>query len=188
MFAGFFLEKANEELEKNINGLSAEVANIFKNYVWPGNLREMKNVIKRAALLTDGTYIETSSLPFELVNYNRLQFETHGENRNIEQEHNGFQEEVIHTNYSLPKEPLIIYRDAPSQSPPVLLDIPIPQNKPQLNEKSLRGASLDAEYETIVAALKEANFNKSKAAKILDVDRKTLYNKMRQFKEFNNEI
>ena len=34
MFAGFFLEKANEELEKDINGLSAEVANIFKNYVW----------------------------------------------------------------------------------------------------------------------------------------------------------
>ena len=188
MFAGFFLEKANEELEKNINGLSAEVANIFKNYVWPGNLREMKNVIKRSALLTDGTFIETSSLPFELVNYSRLQFETPLQHKNIEQENSGSNEDVVYTNYNLPQEPLIIYRDVPSHAPPVIFDTQIPQHKPQLNEKSLRGASLDAEYETIVAALKAANFNKSKAAKILDVDRKTLYNKMRQFKEFNNEI
>ncbi len=198
MFAGFFLEKANEELDKNINGLGAEVANIFKNYIWPGNLREMKNVIKRAALLTDGNYIETSSLPFELVNYSRLQFEapvnlvptpqpppqpTHFEEYHTE-------------NFTYPsqQDPVIIYKEVQS-APPVIFDTSYhssnayqaKKNFP-LNEKSLRSASLDAEYETIVAALKAANFNKSKAAKILNVDRKTLYNKMRQFKEFNSEI
>jgi two-component system response regulator HydG len=194
MFAGFFLEKANEELEKDINGLSAEVANIFKNYVWPGNLREMKNVIKRAALLTDGIYIETSSLPFELVNYSRLQFDVptqpYTNYNNIELE----PQQPINTsqppinNYQYSQEPVIIYRDTPTVAP-VVFDIPLqPQKQVTLNEKSLRGASLDAEYETIVSALKAANFNKSKAAKILNVDRKTLYNKMRQFKEFNNEL
>lgn len=185
MFAGFFLEKANEELEKCINGLSAEVANIFKNYVWPGNLREMKNVIKRAALLTDGSFIESSSLPFELVNYSRLQFELPAQIQPVfaEEEQN---QPVI---YLQPQEPIIIYRDAPQTAAPIVFDTQIPQHKPtQLNEKSLRGASLDAEYETIVAALKAANFNKSKAAKILNVDRKTLYNKMRQFNEFNHEL
>ena len=185
MFAGFFLEKANEELEKCISGLSAEVANIFKNYVWPGNLREMKNVIKRAALLTDGTYIESSSLPFELVNYSRLQFDEPAFTQQvfIDEEPNL---PIVHHQ---PQEPIIIYRDAPQTAAPVVFDTQIQHHKPvHLNEKSLRGASLDAEYETIVAALKAANFNKSKAAKILNVDRKTLYNKMRQFNEFNHEL
>ena len=54
-------------------------------------------------------------------------------------------------------------------------------------ENKLKSANLDAEYEVILDALKQANFNKSKAAKLLNVDRKTLYNKMRQFKEFNIE-
>ena len=190
MFAGFFLEKANEELEKDINGLSAEVANIFKNYVWPGNLREMKNVIKRAALLTDGIYIETSSLPFELVNYSRLQFDVHVPTQHYaNQDNNEVEPQQPSNNYQYSQEPVIIYRDAPSSAAPVVFDIPLPPHKHViLNEKSLRGASLDAEYETIVSALKAANFNKSKAAKILNVDRKTLYNKMRQFKEFNNEL
>ena len=52
-------------------------------------------------------------------------------------------------------------------------------------ENKLKSANLDAEYEVILDALKQANYNKSKAAKLLNVDRKTLYNKMRQFKEFN---
>ena len=46
--------------------------NIFKNYPWYGNLRELKNVVKRAALLADGDYIEPASLPFEICNYLKL--------------------------------------------------------------------------------------------------------------------
>jgi len=55
------------------------------------------------------------------------------------------------------------------------------------NPTSLKSASRDAEYEMILQALKKANYNKSKAAKLLDIDRKTLYNKMQQYQEFNNE-
>ena len=51
-------------------------------------------------------------------------------------------------------------------------------------ENKLKSANLDAEYEVILEALKQANFNKSKAAKLLNIDRKTLYNKMKQFKAF----
>jgi len=56
-----------------------------------------------------------------------------------------------------------------------------------VSETTLKGASIDAEYEMILRALKKVNFNKSKAAKLLNIDRKTLYNKMKQYQEFNNQ-
>ncbi len=47
------------------------------------------------------------------------------------------------------------------------------------NRHDLKNAAMEAEYETILNVLKEVNFNKTKAAKILNIDRKTLYNKMK---------
>ena len=47
------------------------------------------------------------------------------------------------------------------------------------NKHDLKNAAMEAEYETILNVLKEVNFNKTKAAKILNIDRKTLYNKMK---------
>jgi two-component system response regulator HydG len=54
IFARHFLQITNLELGKSIEDFSPEVENIFRNYIWHGNLRELKNVIKRATLLTDG--------------------------------------------------------------------------------------------------------------------------------------
>src|SRR5687768_17315127 len=79
VFARHFLQLTNEELNKRIKGFSQEVEDIFRSYVWYGNLRELKNVVKRATLLTDGDYIEDRSLPFEITNFNKLSFETSGE-------------------------------------------------------------------------------------------------------------
>ena len=45
--------------------------------------------------------------------------------------------------------------------------------------RDLKSAALEAEYDTILSVLKEMNFNKTKAAKALNIDRKTLYNKMK---------
>src|SRR5436190_3099666 len=75
MFAEFFLEKTNSELNKNVKGFSDEVIKIFHNYNWPGNLRELHNVIKRSTLLTSGPMVEVSSLPFEITHYDKLNFE-----------------------------------------------------------------------------------------------------------------
>jgi two-component system response regulator HydG len=47
------------------------------------------------------------------------------------------------------------------------------------NKRDLKNAALEAEFDTILKVLKEVNFNKTKAAKILNIDRKTLYNKMK---------
>ncbi|NML22477.1 sigma-54-dependent Fis family transcriptional regulator [Pseudoflavitalea sp. G-6-1-2] len=156
VFAQHFLEKANEALQKNVKGFSPEVEDIFKNYVWHGNLRELRNVVKRSALLTDGDLIEVRSLPFEISNYRKLQFENNGEQ----------------------------YVGAP---PPQQMAPDTMRTVRRLPfENSLKEASIDLEYELILKALKETNFNKSKAAKLLNIDRKTLYNKIKLYQELNN--
>jgi two-component system response regulator HydG len=66
IFAKHFLEKANKELNKAIEDFSKEAFLLVQQYSWPGNLREMKNVVKRAALLTKGDMIMPDALPVEL--------------------------------------------------------------------------------------------------------------------------
>jgi len=160
IFARHFLNLTNQELDKKVKGFSPEVEEIFQKYIWYGNLRELKNVVKRATLLTDGDYIEDRSLPFEIVNFNKLSFDTTAEPA-----------AAIPANAA---PTVAASHAAPSPGRTVL------------DETTLKAASIDAEYEMIIEALKQANFNKSKAAKLLNIDRKTLYNKMKQYQEFNN--
>ncbi|HEX6428175.1 MAG TPA: sigma-54 dependent transcriptional regulator, partial [Niastella sp.] len=169
VFARHFLVQTNKELEKNVKGFTKEVEDIFKSYIWYGNLRELKNVIKRATLLAEGTFIEAHTLPFEISNFTRLQFD-----------------EAPDTPY-LQAEPKPAIPTPPIPSPFSEAEIPRPHPHHSHSELSLKNASIDAEYETIIEALKKSNFNKSKAAKLLNIDRKTLYNKMKQYQEFNNQ-
>ena len=162
IFARHFLNLTNEELNKKVTGFSPEVEEIFQKYIWYGNLRELKNVVKRATLLTDGDLIEDRSLPFEIVNFNKLSFDNAAEP----------QSPAAQMSASIPSA------NAPHTVPS--------HGRTVLDETTLKAASIDAEYEMIIEALKQANFNKSKAAKLLNIDRKTLYNKMKQYQEFNN--
>ena len=50
--ARFFLREANRELGKNVKGISAEALRLFLDYHWPGNARELRNVIRKSVLLT----------------------------------------------------------------------------------------------------------------------------------------
>ena len=119
LFADFFLEKANQELQKDVLGFSTEVVAIFQKYKWPGNLRELQNCIKRATLLTQGELVQKEALPAEF-----------------------FQEDAtINADFSLSE-----------------------------NEK-----------ETILEALARTNQNKTEAAKLLQINRKTLYNKLKLY-------
>jgi len=161
IFARHFLNLTNDELNKKVKGFSPEVEEIFQKYIWYGNLRELKNVVKRATLLTDGDYIEDRSLPFEIVNFNKLSFDGASE----------------------PAAPAASVNAAPSNANTHTVPA---HGRTVLDETTLKAASIDAEYEMIIEALKQANFNKSKAAKLLNIDRKTLYNKMKQYQEFNN--
>ena len=138
LFAEFFLDKTNKELNKNIEGYEDDVQEMFINYGWPGNLREFRNVIRRAVLLTPGGKITSKVLPWEITNSY-----THPHTYQTKFENNGSPEPAI------PKD----------------LD--------------LKDAAAKAEYDTIMNVLKDVNFNKTKAAEILKIDRKTLYNKIK---------
>ena len=157
-FANHFLHVTNRELEKSVRGFSQEVINAFNNYVWYGNLRELRNVVKRAVLLSDGDMVELKSLPFEITNYEKI---------------NEF----------------IASAPAPTgKSNDLAEPAQLPQVHPQRSATlDLKSASIDAEYETILAALKQVNFNKSKAAKLMKIDRKTLYNKIKEYQMLNNK-
>ena len=128
LFAQKFLEQANKDLNKTVKGFNDEVKEVFKNYTWYGNLRELKNVIKRSVLVTKNDIINIRDLP----------------------------EEIIADNLN---KPLI------SQQPSVL---------------NLKDAAQIAEKTAIESALKKVNNNKSEAARLLGIDRKTLYNKIKE--------
>lgn len=140
LFANYFLKQTNEELGKHVEGFTKEVERIFSEYVWYGNLRELKNVIKRATLLADDTLIDVKCLPFEISNFQKLQFDS-PDNDTLEPE------QITDTTHS----------------------------------NRLKNANLDAQYEVILDVLKQTNYNKTKAAKMLNIDRKTLYNKLSQY-------
>lgn len=120
LFTEFFLEEANNSLDKNVLGLSPEVETAFKEYKWPGNLRELKNVIKRSVLLTREDFVPLQVIPREV---------TSAEDKEADRDFS-------------------------------------------------KGAN---EKELILNALEKANYNKSRAAKLLNIARKTLYNKIVQY-------
>lgn len=124
LFANFFLNKANIELEREAIGFDPAAERLLKAYSWPGNLRELKNVIKRAVLLTPGGFVTPDVLPSEIVS---------GE------------------------------KPVPEPVGSIVL-------KDSTQEKTL-----------ILEALQRADYNKSKAAKMLGIDRKTLYNKLKLY-------
>ncbi len=128
-FCYHFVSQANEELGKDVDTISPDAIDILKQQNWGGNLRELRNVIRRSVLFAQDNILRKENLP-EFPRDIKIQTVV-----------NVVQQEVIsHDNLSL-------------------------NNK--ANEK-----------EQIIAALKQARGNKTVAAKLLQIDRKTLYNKM----------
>lgn len=129
IFCQFFLEKANNELNRSVLKFDSAVMDNFKKYSWPGNIRELKNVVRRSVLLSTGDTIQSNVLPSEILS-------------------------------------------------------PAPKQKPENEEfQSLDTFDLkiiieEAESRTIRKALDKTAYNKSRAAALLGIDRKTLYNKM----------
>lgn len=142
-FALHFLELSNEELNKDVEGFDEEVKEVFQEYVWPGNLREMRNVIRRATLLTDGEKMTVSALPPEVVYARKFNFTDSTSSNTSDAQANG----------------------APASKSPT----------------NLKDAAAEAEAEVLRKVLEEVKYNRTKAAKQLGIDRKTLFNKMKQY-------
>ncbi len=118
VFADFFLSQANEELGRKVLGFDDKASEMLARHSWPGNLRELKNVVKRATLLAKGGYIT--------------------------------QEDLSKSMTPVKRESMILHDE-------------------------------DTELSRIKAALRATGGNKTKTAKLLAIDRKTLYNKMQKY-------
>lgn len=146
LFVDSFLSQVSKELNKPEPVMTEEVWECFRQYDWPGNIRELKNVIRRASLLTpSGKEITMAALPLEMKagGYSRLGAAA-----------------------AVPAGGLA----EDTESMPDL---------PMLDENDLKSVALKAEYNKIINVLKAVKYNKTKAAQLLNIDRKTLYNKLR---------
>lgn len=121
LFANFFLDQANKELDKHLIGFDAKASQALMNYHWPGNLRQMKNIVKRATLLAQSSFITLLELGTELL------------------------------------------------------------ETPASSNTSIALRNEETEKEHILEALRQTGNNKSKAAQLLNIDRKTLYNKLKLY-------
>ena len=167
LFAHHFLQETARELKKPIQGFSDDVANIFTHYPWYGNIRELKNVLKRATLLTDGPRVEASSLPFEITHFQKL---------GLDDPHaSTLQENESHVWAAPPPMPSGHSTAVKPSAPPQNRFNAIPE------KTDLKAVANLAEYEMIMRVLQEVRFNKSKAAAVLGIDRKTLYNKLKSY-------
>lgn len=119
LFADLFVRQANQELGRHVVGFDRKATERIASYGWPGNLRELNNVMKRAVLLTKGDYIGVKELDQCM-------------------------------NHAQPTDPITLHDE-------------------------------QTEQQRIVHALQAADGNKSKAALLLAIDRKTLYNKMKKY-------
>ncbi|MGX5818037.1 sigma-54-dependent transcriptional regulator [Chitinophaga lutea] len=142
LFVDAFLSQVSRELNKGEVMMSEEVWDCFRRYDWPGNIRELKNVVRRASLLTPaGKEITMAALPLEMKAGN------------------------------------LYSRVAPTpQLEPAEAELP---DLPMLDSNDLKSVALKAEYNKIINVLKAVKYNKTKAAQLLNIDRKTLYNKLR---------
>lgn len=125
LFANFFLDQANRELDRHLIGFDAAASEAMQNYSWPGNLRQLKNIVKRATLLAQGDFISIRELGDEIL------------------EHATPEAQQMQHSFVLHDE--------------------------------------ETEKQRILNALQQTGNNKTKAAQLLGVDRKTLYNKLKLY-------
>jgi two-component system response regulator HydG len=130
VFIQHFVDKANEELGRNVRKISREVMDIFLKYDWPGNLRELNNVIKRLVLLSKDEIADLKALPQEMIT-------------------------------------------SMEAVPAAQVKLPGGSDLKLLQETH--------EKEMIEKVLQDVRYNKSKAAKLLNIDRKTLYYKIEKY-------
>lgn len=129
-----FLQEANREMRKNITGFSTSAMKLLLDAVWPGNVREMRNVVKRAVLLAENDTITPDKIAIGEID--RL---------------------------------LAPVSAAHSDEPPLSM------------KNRVVAAQERIEREELIEALRSSGGNKAKAARALQIDRVTLYAKIKKY-------
>jgi DNA-binding NtrC family response regulator len=129
-----FIIKHSKHLSKKIESISDEALSVLMNYNWPGNIRELENVIERATILSKGQEIIPEDFPEFLKNHKK--------------------------------------------------EMPALES----NNLKLKDALRSPEKDLILKALDSVKWNRNDAAKILGINRTTLYKKMRRFGLLRNKF
>jgi DNA-binding NtrC family response regulator len=66
LLAKYFIEKYSRSLNKPVKGFSKEALRILTDYHWPGNVRDLRNIVERVVLLSDEEIIASSDIPIEI--------------------------------------------------------------------------------------------------------------------------
>src|SRR6185295_12101532 len=140
VLARHFVDKYNKRLAKKIEGIEDEAMAVLSAYPWPGNIRELENLMERVLVFADGPLIKARDLP-----------------------------DTLHRpSGAAPAAPGAAEPAAPPSGETGLKDI-------------IKQKAAEMEKELIAKALEETSGNVTRAAKLLQISRKSLQTKMKEF-------
>jgi len=134
-----FVEKYNQRLGKRVEGVDADAVALLQSYPWPGNIRELENLMERSVLFADGPIIHAGALP----------------------------DSLRETSPASPVAPVGALGAIAAPSGASMKEI-------------VRQAQAELEKELIARALEETGGNVTRAAKRLQISRKSLQVKMKE--------
>jgi two-component system response regulator AtoC len=135
-----FLDKYNRRLNKKIEGMTDEALSLIQAYAWPGNIRELENLVERTLLFADGPRIDVADLP-----------------------------------------PLVRAPGLPTPLPGPSPLLPATAGGETGLKDIVRQRAAELEKNLITRALEETGGNVTRAAKLLQISRKSLQTKMKEF-------
>jgi len=171
----YFLDRFNDKLNKNMKEITPQVLDCFKKYSWPGNIRELENLIERIVLLTKSEIISLDDLPDEIKNSAGQEFPDHEPEEKDQfekyllREMENFTERLVLMARSEKKGAVEGRSDETSEGD---------EKKPGLYRNFIESQKAEVEKRMIEKILEECSGNITHAAKRLGFSRKGLQLKM----------
>jgi Nif-specific regulatory protein len=156
-----FLEKYNKENSKEISGISPDAIQLLENYDWPGNIRQLENVIERAVVLSQHDILtiedfQDSTLPFRDLRASAV--------------------EKRETQLIEPVDVSAESADWPERN------LPPEEHLNEIEGRVYEVVISEVEKRLILMALKRFRYTKTQAARYLGINRNTLDKKIRELK------
>jgi DNA-binding NtrC family response regulator len=174
--AQYFLERFNVKLDKNIKGIDQPVLDCFKKYNWPGNIRELENLIERIMLLAKGDRISLEDIPDEIrIMQSQEMLESENE------EKNQFERYLLREMENFTERLVLMARSEKKGVPEQIDGESIGENKQGPYRNYIKSQTAEVEKRMIEKILEECSGNITHAAKRLGFSRKGLQIKIAKY-------